>query len=74
MQTIKIELTKKELSTLISLLMLSLRDLGEDLNQEEGVVSGTGAYTLSQLHRSINDLSKRLIAAEEQATDAGGEE
>jgi homoserine dehydrogenase len=53
--------------------MLSLRDLGEDLNEEEGVVSGTGAYTLSQLHRSINDLSKRLIAAEEQATDEGGE-
>jgi homoserine dehydrogenase len=73
MQTIKIELTKEELSSLISLLMLSLRDLGEDLNQEEGVVSGTGAYTLSQLHRSINDLSKRLIAAEEEATDAGGE-
>ena len=73
MQTITIELTKEELSTLISLLMLSLRDLGEDLNQEEGVVSGTGAYTLSQLHRSINDLSKRLIAAEEEATDAGGE-
>jgi len=57
-----------------ALLMLSLRDLGEDLNHEPDVISGTGAYTLSQLHRSISDLSKRLIAAEEQATDVGGEE
>ena len=39
MQTIITQLDEEELSILISLLKISISDLGEDLNKEEGVLS-----------------------------------
>ena len=67
MQTIITQLDEEELSILISLLMISISDLGEDLNKEEGVLSNTGASTLLQLYRSIKDLSERLIDVQESS-------
>lgn len=67
MQTIITQLTEEELSILISLLMISISDLGEDLNKEAGVLSNTGASTLLQLYRSIKDLSERLIDVQESS-------
>ena len=67
MQTIITQLTEEELSILISLLMISISDLGEDLNKEAGVLSNTGASTLLQLYRSIKDLSERLIDGQESS-------
>ena len=67
MQTIITQLDEEELSILISLLKISISDLGEDLNKEEGVLSNTGASTLLQLHRSIKDLSERLIDVQESS-------
>ena len=67
MQTIITQLTEEELSILISLLMISISDLGEDLNKEAGVLSNTGASTLLQLYRSIKDLRERLIDVKESS-------
>ena len=67
MQTIITQLTDEELSILISLLTISISDLGEDLNKEAGVLSNTGASTLLQLYRSIKDLSERLIDVQESS-------
>ena len=67
MQTIITQLTEEELSILISLLTISISDLGEDLNKEAGVLSNTGASTLLQLYRSIKDLSERLIDVQESS-------
>ena len=67
MQTIITQLTEEELSILISLLMISISDLGEDLNKEAGVLSNTGASTLLQLYRSMKDLSERLIDVQESS-------
>ena len=67
MQTIITQLDEEELSILISLLKISISDLGEDLNKEEGVLSNTGASTLLQLYRSIKDLSERLIDVQESS-------
>ena len=67
MQTIITQLTEEELSILISLLMISISDLGEDLNKEAGVLSNTGASTLLQLHRSMKDLRERLIDVQESS-------
>ena len=67
MQTIITQLDEEELSILISLLKISISDLGEDLNKEEGVLFNTGASTLLQLYRSIKDLSERLIDVQESS-------
>ena len=67
MQTIITQLTEEELSILISLLMISISDLGEDLNKEAGVLSNTGASTLLQLYRSMKDLRERLIDVQESS-------
>ena len=67
MQTIITQLDEEELSILISLLKISISDLGEDLNKEAGVLSNTGASTLLQLYRSIKDLSERLIDVQESS-------
>ena len=67
MQTIITQLTDEELSILISLLTISISDLGEDLNKEAGVLSNTGASTLLQLYRSMKDLSERLIDVQESS-------
>jgi len=66
-QTIITQLDEEELSILISLLKISISDLEEDLNKEAGVLSNTGASTLSQLYLSIKDLSERLIDVQESS-------